>query len=397
MRGIMAKICLIASSVFTYGGEQRVTAVIANELAKNNRIVLYTMDGEADIEANPYGLTGEIEIRCTKQPKFGMINRVLRRLIRELNEKTGLFYRKRSCYGILEYAYFPKAWQKQLLSELNREPYDVILAVSGGNSMRLGLIADGLSCRTAGWEHNAYEAYFETPGLYFWHMDLLFQKAVNSLDHCIVLNDYIRQRYKEAFGADCDVIYNPRSFVSAEKSALKNKTFVACGRMIRQKGFDLLIEAFAGFAARDSEWNLVIVGDGEMRGQIEEAVRSYGLSERVVITGFTNEVKRYLLEASVYLLSSRWEGFPMVLTEAFEMGLPTVAFDITAVTPLLTDGEEGLLARPFDTEDFAKRMYEITRLPQKDLEEMAQKAVRKAESLAVERIITAWKELLGAD
>ena len=66
-----------------------------------------------------------------------------------------------------------------------------------------------------------------------------------------------------------------------------------------------------------------------MRSQLEEQIERYHLKDRVTITGYTKEVKKYLLDASVYLLSSRWEGFPMVLTEAFEMGLPVVSYNIT--------------------------------------------------------------------
>lgn len=393
----MAKICMVVSSVFSMGGEQRVTVVIANELAKTNEIIIYTMDDEKDREKNPYHLDENITIRYTKQPQFGLLNRISRRIIREINEKTNLFYQKKGFYKMLEYAYFQKAWQRQMIEQLTDEEYDVIVAVSGGNSLRLGLIADKLNCRTVGWEHNAYEAYFKTPGYYFWHTDLLFAESARRLDSCVVLNHYISDRYKEAFDVDCDVIYNPRSFVSEVKSELKNKTFVACGRLTYQKGFDLLIESFAEFAKKNTEWNLVLVGDGEQRSELEEAIRKYALEARVKITGYTTEVRRYLQEASAYLLSSRWEGFPMVLTEAFEMGLPVVAYDITAVQPLVTDGVEGILAASYDTKEYAEKMLEMAAYSDEKRACMAKAAIAKADSLAIEHIIGQWKHLLKAD
>lgn len=393
----MAKICMVVSSVFSMGGEQRVTVVIANELAKTNEIIIYTMDDEKDREKNPYHLDENITIRYTKQPQFGLLNRISRRIIREINEKTNLFYQKKGFYKMLEYAYFQKAWQRQMIEQLTGEEYDVIMAVSGGNSLRLGLIADKLNCRTVGWEHNAYEAYFKTPGYYFWHTDMLFGESARHLDSCVVLNHYISDRYKEAFDVDCDVIYNPRSFVSDVKSELKNKTFVACGRLTYQKGFDLLVESFAEFAKQNKEWNLVLVGDGEQRGELEEAIRKYALEARVKITGYTTEVRRYLQEASAYLLSSRWEGFPMVLTEAFEMGLPVVAYDITAVQPLVTEGVEGILAKSYDTKEFAEKMLEMAAYSDEERAGMAKAVIAKADSLAIENIIGQWKNLLQAD
>ena len=394
----MAKICFIASSLFTMGGEQRVTAVIANELVKNNQIIAYTMDEEPDKQNNPYQVDPRIEIRKIRQPEFPLAGRIVRRMIREVNERTRLLYNRESCYNLLEYAYFCKAWQKQMIQELSGDHYDVMIAVSGGNTIRLGLIADKLDCdKTVGWEHNAYEAYFETKGLYFWHMDQLFGRSIRKLDRCVVLNNYISQKYQEAFGRKCEVIYNPRSFVSENKSSLKNKKFVACGRCIRQKGFDLLLESFHLFAEKESEWTLTIVGDGDMRSQLEEQIERYHLKDRVTITGYTKEVKKYLLDASVYLLSSRWEGFPMVLTEAFEMGLPVVSYNITAIEPLITEGREGYLAESYDVRKFADRMLEMTELSQKDRQRMAAYAIEKADSLAVERIIEQWKDLLKAD
>lgn len=394
----MAKICFIASSLFSVGGEQRVAAVVANELVKSNRIIAYTMDGEAEREKNIYGVDGRIEIREIRQPRFGLPGRAARRIIRELNERTPLLYRRKCFYGLLEYAYFCKAWQKQWIAELAKERYDVIVAVSGGNTMRLGLIADRLDCgMTVGWEHNAYEAYFEMKSRYFWHMDPLFAESLRRLDKCVVLNRDIAEKYKTAFGKDCDVIYNPRSFVCTEKSSLAEKNFVTCGRMIRQKGFDLLIESFRSFARDDKEWTLTIVGDGDMRPFIEGKIAEYRLNDRVTITGYTKEVRKYLKEASVYLLPSRWEGFPMVLTEAFETGLPVVAYDIPAVEPLLTDQREGLLAAAYDTEAFAGKMREMAGLSMERKRQMAEAAMKMADSLDAGKIAAQWKRLLGAE
>ena len=87
----------------------------------------------------------------------------------------------------------------------------------------------------------------------------------------------------------------------------------------------------------------------------------------------------------------------MVLTEAFEMGLPTVAFDISAVEPLLTEGKQGFLAKSYDTRDFAKQMLRMADATQEMRREMAKNAILKARSLSVENIIKEWKQLLQAE
>lgn len=389
----MARIGLVVSSVFSIGGEQRVTAVIANELAKGNEITIFTKDTDEDIKKNPYQVSDKIKLVAYRDPQLGMPGRILRRVIRGLNERTGWMYRKKAFFKLLRYAYFPKPWRKEWVRMLSAQPFDWIIGVSGGNSIRLGLIAEELKAKTAGWEHNAYEAYFENPGRYFWHMDLLFGESLKHMDGCIVLNDYIAKRYREAFGVTCTVIYNPRSFVSAEKSSLRENIFVTCGRFTYQKGYDLLLESFRIFVAQNKDWKLVMVGEGEQRRELEELVAEYQLRDYVEMPGYTSRVQDYLLRASVYLLPSRWEGFPMVVTEAFEMGLPVAAYDITAVGPLIEDGVQGRLAKAFDAKDYARIMLEMAS-DRETLRGMAREAVKKAEELSVERIMMQWNKLL---
>jgi hypothetical protein len=391
----MAKICFYTSFVFNHGGEQRVTVVIANELAKKHQVIIYSQDEESDYRKNPYHLSEDIEVRKIEQPAFGTLNRIARRAVREINERTSLFYNKDSFLPLLEYAYFQKKWQAYVLEELNKETYDAVIAVSGGNTIKIGMIADRLPCKVIGWEHNTFEAYFRSRNYYFYHQDALFKESIRRMDECVVLNDNIKEKYFAAFDKVCKVFYNPRSFVSEEKSPLTEKTFVTCGRIIKQKGYDLLIDSFYQFSLQNKEWNLILVGDGEERVSLEQKIREYGLESRIRITGYQSDVKPYLLHASCYLMPSRWEGFPMVLTEAFEMGLPAIAYDIIAVEPLLTHGEEGLIAASFDTADYAKQMLAMADMTDEKRRAMAEKAIRKADTLAIEQIVEKWENLIA--
>lgn len=390
----MAKICMYVSHICDIGGEQRVSAIIANELAKEHTLVIYTQDTIEQQRENPFHLSDSIELREITQPSYPFWNRTLRRIIRDINENTNLLYKNKGCLKLLEFAYFQKDWQERLLQELSKDDFDVILAVSGGNTLQIGMIADRLKCKTIGWEHNTYQAYFETKGKYFYHQELLFKKALERIGECVVLNDRIRLDYKQAFGKDCKVIYNPRSFVSEEKTKLTNKEFVTMGRLTEQKGYELLIDAYAKFAKENDDYHLTIVGDGELREKIDDLIISNNLTNRITITGYQKNVLPYLLNASAYLLSSKWEGFPMVLTEAFEVGLPVVAFDIVAVGPLVDESKEGFLAEAFDTDMYAKRMLEYVKLPQEEKQRMSQAAIEKARSLSIEHITEQWKAIL---
>ena len=104
-------------------------------------------------------------------------------------------------------------------------------------------------------------------------------------------------------------------------------TVVAAGRLTRQKGFDLLLRAFARVAPQHPGWQLRIYGRGPLDGELTALVDRLGLSGRAGLMGFSADLPQQLAAGSVYAMSSRFEGFPMVLLEAMGCGLPPVSFD----------------------------------------------------------------------
>ena len=195
-------------------------------------------------------------------------------------------------------------------------------------------------------------------------------------------------------GIDCSVVYNPRSFVSSQKSSLTHKQFIACGNLVEAKGFDLLIDSFRKYAKMEADWKLVIVGDGPLRSQLEQRVNRYHLEKRIVFIGYVDDVKPFLLNSSVYLLSSRWEGFPMCVTEAFEMGLPVISYDIPAMIPLMKNNE-GIKVKRYEINDFSNAMYQLATKP-KLRKQMSENAIQMAETISIENIGQQWSEKIDA-
>ena len=108
-------------------------------------------------------------------------------------------------------------------------------------------------------------------------------------------------------------IPNMSTFSSEIKANLNSKIILSVGRLSKEKGFDYLIESFNLVSKDRNDWKLFIVGDGDEKGNLEAKIKELNLNDKVKIYGFTKEVEKYYLNASIYALSSRTEGFGMVL------------------------------------------------------------------------------------
>ncbi len=141
---------------------------------------------------------------------------------------------------------------------------------------------------------------------------------------------------------------------------MRPPSVVAMGRLTSQKGFGILIDAFAQIATRFPDWQLTIVGDGEDRAALEQQATRLRLAGRVVLPGVVEHAERALCHADVFALSSFYEGFPGALAEALAAGVPAVAFDCPgSVRQLVRHGEEGLLVPPGDVDGLASGLAEL--------------------------------------
>ena len=124
---------------------------------------------------------------------------------------------------------------------------------------------------------------------------------------------------------------------------------LALGRLTRQKGFDLLLDAFAGVRAAGVPAELTIVGEGEEQGTLQLQAERLGITDAVRFAGFQGNPPAYYGHADVFVLSSRYEGMPNAVLEALACGCPVVAFDCPhGVREIVRDGVNGLLVPPED-------------------------------------------------
>lgn len=193
----------------------------------------------------------------------------------------------------------------------------------------------------------------------FWRPASLL--AARAADGIVMQTEQARATLPARAQARAVVIPNPCTMPSGARGRKGDGSrIVAVGRLDRQKGFDLLLEAFARAAPAMPGATLTIFGEGAERAALEAQIRALGLRDRVRLPGVTECPGAWLEAGDVFVLSSRFEGFPNVLVEALAGGLPAVAFDCPwGPSSILTDGKDGLLVPPQDVEALASALERL--------------------------------------
>jgi glycosyltransferase involved in cell wall biosynthesis len=215
--------------------------------------------------------------------------------------------------------------------------------------------------------------------------------------YIVVLNDHARQffpaRYRER------VLVMPNPIVADPKDAppprpTGRRVVASMGRFTREKGFDLLLRAFARIADRYPEWDLLVLGDGPLRPELESLRDSLGLRDRVFMPGVSKNPHGVLRHAELYVAPSRIEGFPCALGEAMALGLAVVATQYhPGVRDLVRSPADGVLVPSDDADALAEAMAGLMADPHRR-EAMGASAAEAIGRFGVEAIMGRWEEVV---
>jgi len=190
------------------------------------------------------------------------------------------------------------------------------------------------------------------------------------------------------------VIPNPLTKYPSSKSDGKSKIVISVGRYDYQKGFDLLIEAWAIVAQKHPDWTLRIFGPGN-NSIYQKLADDLGLHQYVECHGVSDRVYDEMAKASIYVLSSRYEGFGLVLIEAMAVGLPCVAFACPAgPRDIVLDHKDGILVEKNNVPKLADAISYLIE-HDNERENYSRLAITKSERYRIDNIMNKWLLLFG--
>lgn len=227
-------------------------------------------------------------------------------------------------------------------------------------------------------------------------VDVVVRRA-DRLQALVVLTERDAVDWRRVLGSDgppVEVVPNAVPWDLGHDGRARARVVVAAGRLTHQKGFDRLVRAWAKVRTDHPDWRLVVHGEGPGRPRLERLVRRLGVDDVVALPGWTGRMADVLAEASVFALSSRFEGLPVVALEAMGRGTPVVAFDCPrGPRELIDDGVDGLLVDDGDVDGFASALSRL--LTDEELRQrLGAAALVRAEQYARPTVAARWAVVL---
>ena len=289
-----------------------------------------------------------------------------------------------------------KVHRQKLTAILNKEKADVMVSLFPSESSFYPSLKDGSKKVLELHFNKFFRLQYNRSGL----MGLIDrfrtwqdERMVRKFDKFVVLS----QEDKGYWGAmpNIQVIPNAAMFIAPKQADATSKRVIAVGRLDYQKGFNRLIEAWRIIQQHSEykDWQLDIYGQGEWKEMLQGMISQYGLQDTAHINQPTKDIGTAYAQSSMLVMSSNYEGFPMVMIEGMACGLPVVSFDfLCGPKDIIQPGVNGLLVKNGDIQGLAEAMMRM--MGDEDLRQrMSEEAKKVTETYSEEKVMKQWVEL----
>jgi glycosyltransferase involved in cell wall biosynthesis len=357
------KVCFVINSL-RGGGAERVMALLCNELVKRGyeiTIITYLQ------ENGGYTLDSKItSIGLFKQNEFK--NTLKSRILRKIQFNLRLF------------------------NILKTENPDIVVSFILGMNGRVIPLAKASGFKIIASEHTSYESKVVKKFKYWIERHLIYKLA----DKITVLTKLDYENHYSKFLNNVMVMENPLSFFPVDNVKLRNKVILAVGDLERfkRKGFDSLIQVFSKIVRKYPQWRLQIAGGGDDgKQQLIKLAKSLGVLNQIDFLGFQPNVESVMRNASIYVLSSQYEGLPMCLMEAMSQGCACVSYDcVSGPREIINDNVDGILVDDQNIEVLEEKIIQL--IKDEDLRlKLAKNAVKSIVRFSTKKIVDKWESL----
>ena len=314
----------------------------------------------------------------------------------------GLDFEKQYGHNILIrgliYIRYIRLYKKKLSVILNRINPDVIITLMGRNMDFITSIDN--NCIKIGEAHTTkqhlrnYHLLEERGGLYKILAKHLRKQQISSakkLDALVLLTQEDADDWKDV--TKTYIIPNAVHHIPLESSSLNNKQAIMVGRYNDAKGYEYITEAWSIVYKMHPDWTLNIYGSGELHDDVERWIKERNLEKVMIMHEPTQHITDKYMESSICILSSRYEGFPLVIMEAMACGVPCISFDCPfGPRNIIKDGEDGILVEYLNSQALAKNICDVIENDslRKKLGINARKNIQR---FSQEAVMNQWKEL----
>lgn len=358
----MKNVCFLIANLNNSGGTERVTTLIANKLSEDNRFqvsILSLSEG--------------------KNPFFHLDSNINLYSLYEVRPS----FKKQFFSTILKMRNFVKNHHIDILVDV-----DSILCVFTVPALI------GLDVKHICWEHFTFKTNLGVK-----QRDLGRKLAAKYCDYVVTLTNRDKEFWEEGLSkinAKIVAIPNPTPYENViNLPSLDNKVVLAVGRLTHSKGFDLLLQAWKQVMLVKEDWKLQIVGNGEDESKLKTLADQLSITDSVEFIPATQNIADYYAKASFFCLSSRFEGFGMVILEAMSFGLPVVSFNCeVGPDELINHHQNGLLAEPLNIADMSDCILEMINVPDESYKKYVLNSKIYSTKYFIGNIVDKWIEII---